>query len=100
MPPAPIQSASDAADPPPPDAVPVVSAPALASLPAVAQTGGFAEPVAGVKPDGASHVKAYWSDTVWPSAETICHSTVYLPEAPSAAFVVIDGPSTSRQPSS
>ncbi len=37
---------------------------------------------------------------MWPSAETICHSTSYLPELPRAAFVVIDGPSTETQPSS
>lgn len=58
------------------------------------------EPAAGENPAGASHVKSYESETVCPSAEMICHSTVYSPESPSAAAVVIVGPSTSTQPSS
>ncbi|MFB9664356.1 hypothetical protein ACFFOW_06620 [Curtobacterium albidum] len=80
--------------------MPDSSAPDPALARSVAQTGGSVVPAAGEKPAGASHVKSYRSDTVWPSAETICHSTAYFPDFPRAAFVVIDGPSTVTQPSS
>ncbi len=34
----------------------------------------------------------YWFETIWPSAETICQTTVYLPAAPITGAMLMLGP--------